>query len=136
MGMTKVDKPSLVKYWLDTAERDFQTVEHLFQTGDYHWGLFVGHLVLEKLLKALFIQKLGEWPPRIHDLARLAEKCGLKPDDRLLDNLELISRFNLSVRYPDTQQELYQICTREFALKVLETIQEIRTWLLSLIRPS
>lgn len=131
-----MDRDTLVKYWMDTAERDLETVEHLFDSGDYHWALFIGHLVVEKLFKALYVQNIGGMPPRIHDLARLAGRCGLEPDEAMLDKLDMISRFNLSVRYPDYQQEIYRMCTRSFSLEALDSIKEMRTWLLALINPS
>jgi len=129
-----MDKQSILDYWLDTADRDWQTLEHLFESGDYHWGLFIGHLVLEKLFKAFYVQEVDVTPPRIHDLARLANRCKLEVDEEILNKLEFISRFNLSVRYPDYHQEFYKMCTKEFAINALESIQEIRVWLMSLIR--
>lgn len=130
-----MDKEDIIKYWVDAAERDYQTLEHLFQSGDYHWGLFIGHLVLEKLFKALYVRKTGGIPSRIHDLARLAKKCGLEVDDAMTDKLDMISRFNLIVRYPDYQQEFYKICTKEFSLEALESVKEVRSWLQQLINP-
>ena len=129
-----MDKNEIVKHWIDTADRDWRTLEHLFESGDYHWGLFIGHLVLEKLFKAYYVQEVDVNPPRIHDLARLANRCKLEVDEEILNKLEFISRFNLSVRYPDYHQEFYKMCTEEFATNALESIQEIRTWLMSLIR--
>ena len=131
-----MDKKAIVNYWLDTAQRDYQTMEHLFQSGDYHWALFIGHLVLEKLFKALYVQTHNDDPPRTHDLARLAEKCGLGTDEAVLDKLDMISRFNLNVRYPDYQQQFYKICTKAFSLRALESIKEVRSWLHNVIQSS
>ena len=129
-------KEDIVKYWLVTAERDWQTVQHLFESGDYHWSLFIGHLVIEKVLKAIYVQKVNENPPRIHDLARLAQRCDLIPDDTMLDKLDRITRYNLNVRYPDYQLEFYQMCTQEYTQNALVIIQEVRAWLLNTIRTS
>jgi HEPN domain-containing protein len=41
-----------IKYWLNSADHDLDTAESLFSTGKYDWCLFLGHLVLEKGLKA------------------------------------------------------------------------------------
>ena len=49
-------KDEHIIYWKETAEKDYQTMKHLFQTGDYNWALFIGHLVIEKLLKALYVK--------------------------------------------------------------------------------
>ena len=69
--------------------------------------------MLEKLFKALYVQEFDENTPRIHDLSRLAQKCVLDLDDDILEKLEFISRFNLSVRYPDYHQEFYKIFLRD-----------------------
>ncbi|MCL4514293.1 MAG: HEPN domain-containing protein [Firmicutes bacterium] len=68
-----MEKRELVEYWLDMAEKDYQTMKHLYASGDYHWSLFLGHLVIEKLLKALFVahQAEGANIPRSHDLLLL-----------------------------------------------------------------
>ncbi len=56
------------------AEKDHQTMKHLYASGDYHWSLFLGHLVIEKLLKGLLVahQAEGVNIPRSHDLLLLA----------------------------------------------------------------
>ena len=50
-----MDTQEQIQYWSDTAEHDLKTAEHLFEKGDYAWCLFIGHLVLEKFLKALYV---------------------------------------------------------------------------------
>ena len=45
-------------YWIKSSDRDYQAMIHLFEKGHYTWSLFIGHLVLEKLLKALYTQKI------------------------------------------------------------------------------
>ena len=129
-------KEEIIKYWLDTSDRDYKTVESLFNSEEFPWGLFLGHLVLEKLLKALYVQEVDNNPPRIHDLARLAGKCNITIDEQMLDKLEFITRFNLNVRYPDYQQEFYKICTKEFSLDALKMINEVRQWLKKLMKIS
>lgn len=131
-----MDKKAIVRYWVDTSDQDYKTIKNLFNSGDYHWGLFIGHLVLEKLLKAIYVQNIDKNPPRIHDLARLAERCEIGVDDDMLEKLETITRFNLNVRYPDYQRKFYRMCTKEFSLKALKSIEEVRSWLKSLLATS
>jgi HEPN domain-containing protein len=52
--MTRED---LVKYWTESSDKDFDSMNRMFDSGDYHWSLYVGHLVIEKLLKAYYVQK-------------------------------------------------------------------------------
>jgi HEPN domain-containing protein len=48
-------KQEHIDYWLKSAEHDLKTAQSLFKSGKYDWCLFIGHLVLEKTLKALFV---------------------------------------------------------------------------------
>jgi len=53
-----------IKYWLDSAAHDLDVAESLFESGKYDWCLFIGHLVLEKVLKALLVYKTNNRHPR------------------------------------------------------------------------
>ncbi len=65
--------------------------------GDYHWALFMGHLVLEKLLKVCYVKITKEHAPRVHDLLRLANLCQLEIDNEMADNLDTITTFNIGL---------------------------------------
>ncbi len=105
------DKNKLLAYWLDSSEKDFKTMQDLYLTKNNNWALFLGHLVIEKLLKALYIKNVGDFPPLIHDLRRLLEKSGieLEADRKLL--FDSITRFNINARYDDYRQSFYSLCT-------------------------
>ncbi len=63
-----------IQYWLDSAAHDWRTAVNLYGAGKYDWCLFIGHLVLEKTLKAIFVQNNGNrLPPKTHNLVKLAE---------------------------------------------------------------
>ncbi|CAA9292043.1 MAG: hypothetical protein AVDCRST_MAG95-4066, partial [uncultured Adhaeribacter sp.] len=70
-----LNQDAIVSYWLESSDSDFATMQHLFTAKDYSWSLFLGHLVIEKLLKALFVKNLNKQAPFTHDLLRLASKC-------------------------------------------------------------
>jgi len=53
-------------------------MNNLYKFGHYHWALFIGHLVIEKLLKAIYVKKLKQTPVFTHDLLRIAEKIGIE----------------------------------------------------------
>ncbi len=77
----KMEKAEQVSYWLDTASQDYDTMKHLYDSKDYHWALFIGHLVVEKTLKAIHVKNFDESVPRTHDLLRLAKKCNIMLND-------------------------------------------------------
>ena len=74
--MVKNDK---IKYWLKTADQDWRVANHLFEKGDYSYALFFGHLTIEKILKAIFINKKDKTPPFSHNLVYLSGKRSINP---------------------------------------------------------
>jgi len=131
-----VTKDELLIYWLSSAEMDESTFCHLLESKDNHWALFMGHIVIEKLLKALITQNNDEGIiiPRSHDLLLLAGKAHLKIDEQTEDLLDLVSTFNLNARYPDYKQAFYKKCTNEYTNERVTEIKEVIAWLKSLIQ--
>jgi HEPN domain-containing protein len=129
--MNKLEK---VNYWIKSAENDWAVAGHLFEKEDYPYALFFGHLTIEKLLKAMFVQKFDEPPPYTHRLSYLAEKTGLDISPERLEVLEIITDFNLESRYPDEKFSFHKKCTKEFTETHLKKIEEIKEWLLQLIQ--
>ncbi|MDD5674509.1 MAG: HEPN domain-containing protein [Chitinivibrionales bacterium] len=89
-----MDKTDLISYWVSSADRDFETMDHLFKSGDYTWALFVGHLVIEKLIKALYVKQISPEVPQSHNLPYLAEKSNLTITNQQRDHLILLTSFN------------------------------------------
>ena len=44
-----------IEYWKISAKHDLETAESLIREKKYDWALFLSHLVLEKIIKALFV---------------------------------------------------------------------------------
>ncbi|MEW6027069.1 MAG: HEPN domain-containing protein [Planctomycetota bacterium] len=123
-------KEGLVKYWVDSSGIDFKAMESLFSNGHYAWSLFVGHLVIEKLLKAYYVKVIDGNVPYLHHLLQIAEEAGLELSDEQKDLLLEVTTFNLKARYPDYKQRFYKKATKEFAALYSQKIKEIRAWLL------
>jgi HEPN domain-containing protein len=128
-----LEKQGFIDFWVETAESDYVTMQNLYASKDYHWSLFLGHLVIEKLLKALYIKNIDTDVPRTHDLLRLAENAKLEITEEQKDILDLISTFNISARYPDYKHSFYKKCDYSFTTQNIEKIKELRQWLLSMI---
>ncbi|MBU0599169.1 HEPN domain-containing protein [bacterium] len=122
-------KNELIEYWVSSSDRDFKTMENLILTKDYAWALFIGHLIIEKLLKAYYVKTVSDNPPWIHQLLRLAEKTDLSLTEEQKDDLVLITTFNINVRYPDYKHEFYQKCTKEYTETNISKIKELQVWL-------
>ena len=124
-----MEKEDLIKYWIESSDRDFETMQHLFEKNDFHWSLFIGHLVIEKLIKAYYVKNVDNQPPFIHNLLRLAEKTDLDLTENQKDILATITTFNIRARYDDYKQAFYKTCTKEFAEEWIEKIKGFRTWI-------
>jgi len=122
-----------IGYWATSAEYDLKVADHLFESGDYSWCLFVGHLVLEKMLKAIYVQYKGEVPPRTHNLLALTKSSNLILNQEQEEFLFKVNSFNIESRYPDFKQQFYELCTRDFASENLTKIREFYHWLKSRI---
>ncbi len=122
-------KDELIRFWLDSSDDNYQSMLNMFQAGEYVWSLFIGHLAIEKLLKACYIRTLGKEVPRTHDLHKLAVLAGLDLTDSRKDALQYVTLFNIETRYEDFKRDYYKKCTKEFTAENIEKIRELRAWL-------
>ncbi len=129
MGKKELNTKKVIEYWIDSSDKDFKTMMNLFDSKDYNWALFIGHLVLEKLLKALYVKKNNKHPVYSHDLLLLAEKAGIKVDEKKADMFDVITSFNLNARYDNYKQNFYKLCTQEFTGIWINNITELRKWI-------
>jgi len=104
-------------------------MKNLFISKDYTWALFVGHLIIEKLLKACYVKRIDINPPFFHNLLRLVQECKLTVTDEYRDWLLLVTTFNINARYPDYKQEFYKKCTRKYTGDNIIIIERLREWL-------
>ena len=86
---------------------------------------------IEKLLKAIYakVNENAPYPPKIHNLNILAERCNLELDERKKKILMVCNSFNISARYEDYKNEFYEKCTRDYTIEQIKNIEEVRSWL-------
>lgn len=101
MNKVKLDKQKIINHWIVNSDDDFDTMIALFNAKRYSWSLFLGHLVIEKLLKAYFVKVNLDYPPYVHNLLRLAKESKMDITDDLKYKLTTISAFNINARYDD-----------------------------------
>lgn len=123
------DFTEMIKYWLQSSDYDFDTMLDLYRTNRYYWALFIGHLSLEKMLKAYYVKQKNENPPFIHNLIRLAELTDMKVNDDQKKMLATITTFNISTRYDDHKMSFYKKCTKNFTDTWIENIKTLRQWI-------
>lgn len=128
-------KKEHVKYWRESSQHDLESAESMFESQKYDWCLFIGHLVLEKILKAIFVDKNdSNMPPKIHNLVRLAELSQIELNDQQKFLLDTITDFNIQTRYPDYKLGFYKKCTEEYTNEYFCKIKEMYEWLNSQLK--
>jgi HEPN domain-containing protein len=118
-----------VHHWTETSDDDFNTMHILFSSKTYHWALFMGHIAIEKLLKAYYVRQKESHAPFTHNLYRLAELGGLEISEEHADWLFKITTFSLNARYDDCKKEFHTICTADFAEEWIEKITILQKWI-------
>jgi HEPN domain-containing protein len=118
-------KKEHIDYWLSTSKEDLDSAFSISTTGKFVWALFIAQLSLEKLMKAFWVRdNLSDFPPRTHDINRIANETNLVLTDEEKEFLAEVSSFNIEVRYPDYKNLFAQKCNKEFANKYLSEIKE------------
>jgi len=115
--------------WWQQALKDLESAEKNLQVEEYYLVAFLCQQAVEKGLKSLYIDRLGESPGATHSLLFLGKKVEI-PTEFLTFLRKMTPDFVLA-RYPDAADGVpYELYDRDiagerlnFAKKVLEWIQ-------------
>jgi len=129
-----INKNQIIEYWINSAMHDFDTAQSLFTIEKYDWCLFIGHLVIEKTLKAHFVNDNDDIPPKTHDIVYLAKKTKLNLQTEHIKLLDIVKDFNIEARYPDEKLNFYKKCNKDFTSKYFNEIKELFLWLKSQLK--
>lgn len=118
-----------IDYWKKSSEKNLESAQGLLKLKHYDACLFFCHLALEKILKGLVVKTTKESAPYIHDLANLAGAANLILLKEQIDDLRIITTFNISGRYDDEKFSFYKSCTKEYTEKYFNVSKELYLWL-------
>ena len=125
----------LVEFWLESSDDDYKTMKDLQATKNNSWALFLGHLVIEKLVKALYAKTNPEKPhaPKTHNLIVLFDRCSIELDIEKASKIGVINTFNISARYDSYKKAFKEKATNEYTEEQIKNIEEIRLWIKQLL---
>lgn len=118
------DQQKVIQFWRDSAKHDLETARDLIKLKHYDWALFIYHLAIEKLLKALVV-KASITPPYTHKLAHLADVAELKLPDDYREWLKEITTFNVEARYNSVKLEFYRKANQNYTQLWSKQCEEI-----------
>lgn len=92
------------KNWLSQSERDLITAKNCAISGDFYASAFFCHQTIEKCLKALYISRFDDLPPKTHHIDKLA--ILLEAPDDIVKITYALSEDYMMTRYPDVTDKL------------------------------
>jgi HEPN domain-containing protein len=119
-----------IQYWKDISEYDIVTAEAMLKTGRLLYVGFMCHQAIEKILKAYYVKMIGETPPYIHDLEKLADLSGLSDilSEPQIEFLGELNPLNIESRYPKYKDEMFQIMKSKDCEDFLTKSKEFLEW--------
>jgi HEPN domain-containing protein len=119
-------------YWLGLVEYDLETAQAMLTTGRYLYVGFMCHQAVEKVLKAI-IAKNGSFPPKTHNLNRLAELGKL---DNLMSTehqtlMDTLLPLNVEARYPSYKDKINALFDNDNCKKIIDDTTDLITWIKS-----
>lgn len=115
--------------WLKQADYDMDTAEIMFDNKRYFYAVFMCHLAIEKALKGLYLERLKEIPPKVHNLVYLVEKIKVQLPENLYDSVFALNRVSVPTRYPDDLQRMLKDYNEERTRKIIDSGKEVLQWL-------
>ena len=121
----------LMEYWFKSADEDYDTMLYMKAGKKNTWCLFMGHLVIEKLLKGLYAKNNPNdaIAPKIHNLILLSQKANLEVPAEIREKIQTINTFNISARYDDYKKSFDEKCTDDYTKEQVKNIEEVLKWL-------
>lgn len=119
----------LANYWRELSDYDMKTAEYMLQTKRYPYCLFMCHLAVEKILKAIIVFETERHAPYSHNLVELAKHSKLDFNEEQKNLLADLTEFNLEARYPEWQKDFYKKATKNYTVRYLNDSIKIHKWL-------
>ena len=123
------DWKDLIKYWVGLSDYDMKTADFMFETKRYPYCLFMCHLAIEKILKAIMVGKTKEQAPYTHNLIDLGRKTGIDFSENDKDLLADLVEFNIEARYPEWKRNFYKKATKQYTENYLKETKIFQKWL-------
>ncbi len=124
-----------IKYWIETSLYDLEVANSLFGKKHFLHSAFLCHQSVEKMLKALFVKKHGSFPPKIHNLVKLAELSGIRSEmtEEQMTFLAELDPMNIEARYPTYKDNVRNLLNKQDAKNILTKSTKLLKWLQSRI---
>ena len=90
--------------------------------------LFCSQQAIEKRLKAEIVEKTGTFPPRTHDLTKLAQLSKIQIPGEWELYLRILTKYYIGTRYPEEITSMAGEVTRDLASRSFSKTKEFFEW--------
>ncbi len=94
------------KNWIATANYDFKTAEAMLKSNRYIYVVFMCHLSIEKMIKAIISTEVKGLPPKSHSLLYLSKKASVQFSENLQEFIEQLDNVSIITRYPEDLKKI------------------------------
>ncbi len=129
-----MEKKDKIAYWIDIADYDLATARAMMDTNRYLYVIFMCQQAIEKIIKALYINRFDDEPPRSHNLGFVFKKLGIDAPPDTMQHFNMLSAYYIESRYPEYKERLSSIVDKKKAKTHLQKTEEVYVWLKSLLK--
>jgi HEPN domain-containing protein len=112
-----------------SAEYDLGTAEHMLKSGRYIYVVFMCHLALEKMLKAVAVETTNSIAPKTHNLIYLTKLGNIDFPPKYLEFVSKINNASIITRYPEDFSKLVEVYPSDVVSSYLKQTQDVIAWL-------
>ncbi|MCX5847308.1 MAG: HEPN domain-containing protein [Deltaproteobacteria bacterium] len=112
-----------------SAEYDLATAEHMLKSGRYIYVVFMCHLALEKMLKAIAVETTNSPSPKTHNLLYLTKLAEINFSQKHLEFVSKINNASIITRYPEDFTKLVEVYPADIVASYLEQTKDVIAWL-------
>jgi len=111
--------------FIKSAEYDLNTAEFMLKSGRYIYVIFMCHLSLEKMLKAITTEITQKISPKSHNLIYLLKLGNIQLPSELFNFIAKINNASIVTRYPEDFSKILEAYPKSVAEEYLSKTKEI-----------
>jgi HEPN domain-containing protein len=115
--------------FLFSSDYDFITAKYMLKTERNVYVIFMCHMAIEKLLKAIVAEVTDKVPPKTHNLIYLTKLANLNIPEDLFDFIAKINNASVVTRYPEDFKRLIEDYPEDVAKEYLKNTEKVLQWL-------
>jgi HEPN domain-containing protein len=129
-----MEKQEKIQYWLDISDYDLETARAMLFSERYLYVVFMCQQAMEKIIKALYVDRYDKEPPRSHNLAFIFKKIKISMPDDTFKFFNILSAHYIENRYPEYKKKLSTTLNKLKAEEYLSKTEESYKWIKSLLK--